>query len=100
MKKETSSSEGNNTLLISCTYLVCIVSIHILHIYLLEDNMFQEKLYLWKKNKIRIERMKYIKQIMWKLLQDKPKLESIMKRLRRSKDRKKSAIKRKLEKDL
>jgi hypothetical protein len=43
--------------------------------------------------------MKYIKQIMWKLLQDKPKLESIMKRLRRSKDRKKSTIKRKLEKD-
>jgi hypothetical protein len=42
----------------------------------------------------------YIKQIMWKLLQDKMKLESIMKRLRRSKDRKKSAIKRKLEKDL
>jgi hypothetical protein len=42
----------------------------------------------------------YIKQIMWKLLQDKPKSESIMKRLRRSKDRKKSAIKRKLEKDL
>jgi hypothetical protein len=46
------------------------------------------------------ERMKYIKQIMWKLLQDKPKSESIMKRLRRSKDRKKSTIKRKLEKDL
>jgi hypothetical protein len=42
----------------------------------------------------------YIKQIMWKLLQDKPKSESIMKRLRRSKDRKKSTIKRKLEKDL
>jgi hypothetical protein len=42
----------------------------------------------------------YIKQIMWKLLQDKPKSESIMKRLRRNKDRKKSAIKRKLEKDL
>jgi hypothetical protein len=37
---------------------------------------------------------------MWKLLQDKPKSESIMKRLRRSKDRKKSTIKRKLEKDL
>jgi hypothetical protein len=46
------------------------------------------------------ERMKYIKQIMWKLLQDKPKSESILKKLRRSKDRKKSAIKRKLEKDL
>jgi hypothetical protein len=46
------------------------------------------------------ERMKYIKQIMWKLLQDKPKSESILKRLRRSKDRKKSAIKKKLEKDL
>jgi hypothetical protein len=42
----------------------------------------------------------YIKQIIWKLLQDKLKSESIMKRLRRSKDKKKSAIKRKLEKDL
>jgi hypothetical protein len=82
--KETSSSEGNNTLLSSCTYLVCIVSVHILYIYLLEDNVFQEELDLWK----------------WKLLQDKPKSESIMKRLRRSKDRKKSAIKRNLEKDL
>jgi hypothetical protein len=46
------------------------------------------------------ERMKYIKQIMWKLLQDKPKSESILKKLRRSKDKKKSAINRKLEKDL
>jgi hypothetical protein len=73
--------------------------------------MFQEELYLWKNNKDKDcyhytrqgnthERMKYIKQIMWKLLQDKPKSESILKRLRRSKDRKKSAIKRKLEKDL
>ena len=44
--------------------------------------------------------MKYIKQIMWKLLQDKPKLESILKKLRSSKDKKKSTIKRKLEKDL
>ena len=44
--------------------------------------------------------MKYIKQNMWKLLQDKLKSESILKKLRRSKDRKKSAIKRKLEKDL
>ena len=35
---------------------------------------------------------------MWKLLKDKA--ESIMKRLRRSKDRKKSTIERKLEKDL
>jgi hypothetical protein len=52
--KGTSSSEGNNTLLISCTYLFCIVFVHILYIYLLEDNMFQEKLYLWKNNKIRI----------------------------------------------
>jgi hypothetical protein len=52
--KETSSSEGNNTLLISFTYLVCIVSIHLLFIYLLEDNMFQEELYLWKINKIMI----------------------------------------------
>jgi hypothetical protein len=34
------------------------------------------------------------------LLQDKPKSKSILKRLRRSKDRKKSTIKRKLEKDL
>jgi hypothetical protein len=47
-----------------------------------------------------IHMKEYIKQIMWKLLQDNLKLESIMKRLRRSKDRKKLAIKRKLEKDL
>jgi hypothetical protein len=40
------------------------------------------------------EQMNYIKQIMWKLLQDKPKLGSIPKRLRRSKDKKK------LDKDL
>jgi hypothetical protein len=53
--KETSSSEGNNTLLISCTYLVCIVFVHILYIYLLEDNVFQEELYLWKNNKIRMD---------------------------------------------
>jgi hypothetical protein len=53
--EETSSSKGNNTLLISCTYLVCIVSIHILYIYLLEDNVFQEELYLWKNNKIRMD---------------------------------------------
>jgi hypothetical protein len=53
--KETSSSKGNNTLLISCTYLVCIVSVHILYIYLLEDNVFQEELYRWKNNKIRID---------------------------------------------
>jgi hypothetical protein len=52
--KETSSSKGNNTLLISFTYLVCIVSVHLLFIYLLKDNMFQEELYLWKKNKIMI----------------------------------------------
>jgi hypothetical protein len=58
--KETSSSEGNNTLLISCTYLVCIVSVHILYIYLLEDNVFQEELYLWKNNKIRIDIIKII----------------------------------------
>jgi hypothetical protein len=55
MKETSSSSKGNNTLLISCTYLVCIVSIHILYIYLLEDNVFQEELYLWKNNKIRID---------------------------------------------
>jgi hypothetical protein len=53
--KETSSSKGNNTLLISCTYLVCIVSVHILYIYLLEDNVFQEELCQWKNNKIRID---------------------------------------------
>jgi hypothetical protein len=53
--EETSSSKGNNTLLISCTYLVCIVSVHILYIYLLEDNVFQEELYLWKNNKIRMD---------------------------------------------
>jgi hypothetical protein len=52
--KETSSSEGNNTLLSSSTYLVCIVNVHILYIHLLEDNIFQEELYLWKNNKIRI----------------------------------------------
>jgi hypothetical protein len=40
--------------------------------------------------------MKYIKQIIGKLLQDKPKSESIMKRLRRSKYRNKSTIKRKI----
>jgi hypothetical protein len=88
--KETSSSEGNNTLLSSCTYLVCIVSVHILYIYLLKDNVFQEELYLWKNNKIRIVI----------IIQGKPKSKAIMKRLRRSKDRKKSTIKRKLEKDL
>jgi hypothetical protein len=65
--KETSSFEGNNTLLSSCTYRVCIISIHILYIYLLEEQMFQEELYLWKNNKIRIAiiiqvRMKYIKE--------------------------------------
>jgi hypothetical protein len=53
--KETSSSEGNNTLLSSCTYLVCIIFVHILYIYLLEDNVFQEELYRWKKKKIRID---------------------------------------------
>jgi cell division protein FtsL len=53
--EETSSSKGNKTLLISCTYLVCIVSVRILYIYLLEDNVFQEELYLWKNNKIRID---------------------------------------------
>jgi hypothetical protein len=88
--KETSSSEGNNTLLSSCTYLVCIVFVHILYIYLSKDNVFQEELYLWKNNKIRTAI----------IIQGKSKSESIMKRLRRSKDRKKSAIKRKLEKDL
>jgi hypothetical protein len=98
--KETSSSEGNNTLLSSCTYLVCI-SLCTYLVYLSLKNMFQEELYLWKNNKIRIaitiqERMKYIKQILWKLLQDKPKSESILKKPRR----KKSTIKRKLEKDL
>jgi hypothetical protein len=68
--KEISSSEGNNTLLSFYTYLVCIISIHILYIYLSEDNMFQEELHLWKNNKITT---KYIKQILWKLLQDEPK---------------------------
>jgi hypothetical protein len=53
--EETSSSKGNKTLLISCTYLVCIVYVHILYIYLLEDNVFQEELYLWKNNKIRMD---------------------------------------------
>ena len=90
MMKETSSSEGNNTLLSSCTYLVCIVSTHMLYIYLLEDNVFQEEIYLWKNNKIRTTI----------IIQGKSKSKSIMKRLKRSKDRKKSAIKRKLEKDL
>jgi hypothetical protein len=41
--KGTSSSEGNNTLLSSCTYLVCIISTYILYIYLLEDNVFQRR---------------------------------------------------------
>jgi hypothetical protein len=40
--KETSSFEGNNTLLSTCTYLVSIDYVHILYIYLLEVNMFQE----------------------------------------------------------
>jgi hypothetical protein len=57
--KETSSSKGNNTLLISCTYLICIVSVHILYIYPLKDNVFQEELYLWKNNKIRIDIIRY-----------------------------------------
>jgi hypothetical protein len=78
--KETSSSEGNNTLLSSCTYLVCIVFVHILYIYLSKDNVFQEELYLWKNNKIRIAI----------IIQGKPRSESIMKRLRRSKYKKKS----------
>ena len=39
--------QGNKTLHSSCTY-------HVLHIYFLENNMFKEKLYLWKNNKIRI----------------------------------------------
>jgi hypothetical protein len=38
--KETSSPEGNNTLMSSCGYLVCIVSIHILYIYLSKYNVF------------------------------------------------------------
>jgi hypothetical protein len=88
--KEISSSEGNNTLLSSCTYLVCIVSVHILYIYLSKDNLFQEELYIWKNNKIRNAI----------IIQGKPKSESIIKRLRRSKDKKKSTIKQKLEKDL
>ena len=88
--KETSSSEGNNTLLSSSTYLVYITFVHILYIYLSKDNVFQEELYLWKNNKIRTAI----------IIQGKPKSESIMKRLRRSKDRKKSTIKKKLEKDL
>jgi hypothetical protein len=53
--EETSSSKGNNTLLISCTYLVCIVFVHILYIYLLEDNVFHEELYPWKKDNIRMD---------------------------------------------
>jgi hypothetical protein len=79
--------------------------------------MFKEKLYLWKKQQDKDcyhydykscnthERMKYIKQFTWQLLhklqlKDKPNSESILKKPRRSKDRKKSANKRKLEKDL
>jgi hypothetical protein len=46
--------QGNNILHNSCTYHVYIVSVHILHIYFLEDKMFKEKQYLWKNNKIRI----------------------------------------------
>jgi hypothetical protein len=52
--KVTSSPEGNNTLMSSCAYLVCIVCIHILYIYLSKDNVFQEEICLWKNNKIRI----------------------------------------------
>jgi hypothetical protein len=43
--------QGNNILHNSFTYDVYIVYVHI---YLLEDNMFKEKLYLWNNNKIRI----------------------------------------------
>jgi hypothetical protein len=60
--KEISSFECNNTLLSSCTYLVCIISIHILYIYLLEDNMLQEELHLWKNNKIRMDIIVQVKQ--------------------------------------
>jgi hypothetical protein len=52
---EETSSKGNKTLLTSCAYLVCIIYVHILYIYLLEDNVFQEELYLWKNNKIRMD---------------------------------------------
>jgi hypothetical protein len=34
-------SQGNNILQSSCTYHVYIVSVHILHIYFLEDKMFK-----------------------------------------------------------
>jgi hypothetical protein len=46
-RMEETSSKGNKTILISCTYLV--------YLYLLEDNVFQEELYLWKNNKIRMD---------------------------------------------
>jgi hypothetical protein len=48
--EETSSSKKVITLFsfLVYMYLVCIVSVHILYIYLLEDNVFQEELYLWK----------------------------------------------------
>jgi uncharacterized membrane protein YagU involved in acid resistance len=69
--KHTSSSKDKVTILF-IVLVHTMFSIHILHIYVLENNMFKEKLYLWKKNKIRIditmtirqgnthERMKYI----------------------------------------
>jgi uncharacterized membrane protein YagU involved in acid resistance len=38
-------------------------SVHILHIYFLEYNMFKEKLYLWKKNKIRTAITMNIRQV-------------------------------------
>jgi hypothetical protein len=51
--KQTSSSKGKVTILF-IVLVHTMFSVHILHIYFLEDNMFKEKLYLWKNNKIRI----------------------------------------------
>jgi hypothetical protein len=77
--KQTSSSKDKVTILF-IVLVHTMFSVHILHIYFLEDNMFKEKLYLWKKQQDKDcypydyksenthERMKYIKQFMWKLL--------------------------------
>ena len=113
--------QGNNILHNSCTYHVYIVSVHILHIYFLEDNMFKEKLYLWKNKKIRIAiTMTTSQEIHMKgwststnpgnnpcgsyYISNSCKISQNQnqswRNLEEVKDRKKSAIKRKLEKHL
>ena len=61
--EDTSSSKKVTTLFLFLIHILfasslyiscCIVFVRILYIYLLEDNVFQEELYLWKNNKIRM----------------------------------------------